>query len=593
MADTRRSNARRRNPAVRIVADSIKNASIFRELGQMERRWLPTELPGLPHLDPRACKHLIRGIGRRSDDPEPSAEALAHFVKIYRDRIYFQPLPLFDPQCLKDRLHLFPYYLRWSFLALALHFSTHEFYSGNESEATALYMTSARGVVQELSTQGVVKTEVLQSLCLLALCEILDCEYARSWMTIGAASRLESLRLSQSRHLPSAPNSDAISRCHWSIFVLETMFTPSLVLPARKPGRPKFPSSPNAPAPVASLTVASSHSHCPDLSSNVQHDGSSPDLGINANTLQLISIWGDIVAYLQDVRHGLSDMPWLNTSRHAKLEVSFYEFEVRVSSLHMLRHASFPDRLMAEIDAKREYWMPWLTMEILHHASKAALHNPFVQLFALRGSNAKTQPGSYLQKAIDQALFNYEWVARIIQMIQGASFELYDPLIGSAVAATATIPWIFQFARDEAVAVKAGQNLELFETFLDGLSLRWPHLGIKLQTLRELRSQSRSEEEGGAKSTTIRFQPDLVWRLLCAGFPPEMGAPDESSTTGHGHANATLHVTTQYVHPLMDPPPRRPMDDSNMEIFFDASFDGFDGQFPEGFFSQTLLGGGF
>lgn len=72
-----------------------------------------------------------------------------------------------------------------------------------------------------------------------------------------------------------------------------------------------------------------------------------------------------------------------------------------------------------------------------------------------------------------------------------------------------------------------------------------------------------------------------------------MGAPDESSTTGHGHLNATLHVTTQYVHPLMDPPPRRPMDDSNMEIFFDASFDGFDGQFPEGFFSQTLLGGVF
>lgn len=66
-------------------------------------------------------------------------------------------------------------------------------------------------------------------------------------------------------------------------------------------------------------------------------------------------------------------------------------------------------------------------------------------------------------------------------MIQGASFELYDPLIGSAVAATATIPWIFQFARDEAVAVKAGQNLELFETFLDGLSLRWPHLGIKVR----------------------------------------------------------------------------------------------------------------
>lgn len=300
-------------------------------------------------------------------------------------------------------------------------------------------------------------------------------------MTIGAASRLESLRLSQSRHLPSAPNSDAISRCHWSIFVLENMFTPSLVLPARKPGRPKFPSSPDAPAPVASFTVANSHSHCPDLFSNVQQDGSSPDLGINANTLQLISIWGDIVAYLQDVRYGLSDMPWLNTSRHAKLEVSFYEFEVRVSSLHMLRHASFPDRLMDEIDAKREYWMPWLTMEILHHASKAALHNPFVQLFALRGSNAKTQPGSYLQKAIDQALFNYEWVARIIQMIQGASFELYDPLIGSAVAATATIPWIFQFARDEAVAVKADQNLELFETFLDGLSLRWPHLGIKVR----------------------------------------------------------------------------------------------------------------
>lgn len=298
-------------------------------------------------------------------------------------------------------------------------------------------------------------------------------------MAIGSVSRLEALRLSPYSCYSCLPRStDSILRCHWSIFTLEKTFTPHLARPGLPAGRLSFPQSVDNPNP---LDISRAHkSYCPELSNDDEVHGHS--IGINACCLEVLSVWGDIVAYLHEVRCGLVDYPWLPTSRHTQLVVAVYEIETKSANRHMLRHASFPDRSPSDVSSQREYWTPWLVMQILFHASQAALNNPFVQLVALRGSKDKIQPQSFLQKMVDQALFNYEWVARLVQMAEDASLQIYDPLIGYAVAATATVPWLFQFARDEEASGKARENLDLFEGFLGHLSLQWPHLAHKVQS---------------------------------------------------------------------------------------------------------------
>lgn len=83
--------------------------------------------------------------------------------------IHLQPLPLFRLEDLQKYLTTAPRFLLWSFLALTLTFSNHEFYGGRVSEAIEFYTQSAHDTVIKLAAEGVTRLEVTQSMCLLAL----------------------------------------------------------------------------------------------------------------------------------------------------------------------------------------------------------------------------------------------------------------------------------------------------------------------------------------------------------------------------------------------------------------------------------------
>jgi hypothetical protein len=101
--------------------------------------------------------------------PEPPAEALEYFVQTYRLALHFQPLPLLCLNGLAEYLIRAPRFLRWSFLALTLSISSHQFYAGNETEAAEFYARSAEETTARLVAEGVSNVELIQSLCLLAL----------------------------------------------------------------------------------------------------------------------------------------------------------------------------------------------------------------------------------------------------------------------------------------------------------------------------------------------------------------------------------------------------------------------------------------
>jgi hypothetical protein len=115
--------------------------------------------------------HPSNDKNRSPANPEPPADLLSDFVGAYREKLYFQPLPLFDPRRLQLKIGTSPHYLRWSFLALTLHFTSHSFYYGLEAKAIEYYTTSARSIVVDMAAEGLAQLEVMQTLCLLALCD--------------------------------------------------------------------------------------------------------------------------------------------------------------------------------------------------------------------------------------------------------------------------------------------------------------------------------------------------------------------------------------------------------------------------------------
>ncbi|KAH6979029.1 hypothetical protein EDB82DRAFT_448608 [Fusarium venenatum] len=524
-------------------------------------------------------------------NPEPPVDLLSDFVGAYRERLYFQPLPLFDPRRLQLKIGTLPHYLRWSFLALTLNFTSHNFYYGLEAKAIEYYTTSARSIVVDMAAEGLAQLEVMQTLCLLALCDHIAGKTSRAWMMVGMAAKLEALRLSHSKtDANSRHPDDAISRCHWSIAILESTFIPNCNTLSNITGAPAYPKSVSRPTPLHS-----SHgmkSYCADLTD--AYEGNIQDVGVNATCLGYVSVWGSIISYLRDIRNGANEYPWLATSKHSQLTVKLYELENITSHRHLIRNAPFPDQPSEDLSEHREYWAPWVSFQIMMHATQAVLNNPFVQLVALRRAGRNFQPRSFLQNTVDQALFHAEWVSRLVQMCADRQFEVNDPLIGQAVAGCVSILWIFQFARDRKVSEKAKENLITCETFLGHLARKWPHIAEKLEILRTLNvkvaKQQQTPQEDESTSATIKFEPDMMWELL----DPAMSGVDWANLCSaakekgsHATTSATIRVATKFVHPINNEVESAPVPDPEHNLF-DLE-DIYGEPFLDQFFSDSLL----
>ncbi|KAF4456496.1 hypothetical protein F53441_1400 [Fusarium austroafricanum] len=524
--------------------------------------------------------------GESPANPEPPSDLLTDFVNAYREKLYFQPLPLFDPKRLQLRIGTLPQYLRWSFLALSLHYTSCNFYYGLEAKAIEYYITSARSIVVDMAAEGLVQLEVMQALCLLALCDHIAGKSSRAWMMIGMAAKLEALRLSDPKASSSRQSDDAISRCHWSIGILESTFTPHCNTLFETSHAPSYPKSVPRPTPLHS-----SHgmkSYCADLTD--AYEGNVQDVGIIATCLGYISVWGSIISYLRDIRNGANEYPWLATSRHNQLTVKLYELENLTSHRHLMRNAPFPDQPAFDLSENREYWAPWVLFQIMMHATQAILNNPFVQLVALRRAGRNFQPRSFLQNTVDQALFHAEWVSRLVQMCTDRQFEVNDPLIGQAVAGCVSILWIFQFARDRKVSEKAKENLGTCETFLGHLSRKWPHIAEKVEILRTLNVKvTKKQQSSQEDDSTIQFEPDMMWELL----DPAMSGVDWAGMCSSAKASgsyaatkATIRVATKFIHPINND------EDNGMgnatHNLFDLE-DVYGEPFLDQFFSDSLL----
>ncbi|KAL2430772.1 hypothetical protein ABEF95_013288 [Exophiala dermatitidis] len=277
------------------------------------------------------------------------------------------------------------------------------------------------------------------------------------------------------------------------------------------------------------------------------------DLGINAYWLDKISLWGDVAVYLHEVHAGKVETPWSTQSTYARLMMKMHECEAKLPQQHLLRNVSLSRRSHSEIAAQEEYWRPWAAMEIISHAVPAILNHPFLHIVAMRSNQGVPQSRLFLQQTVDQALFHAGWVIRLVRICEG--LEQHDPLTGHLVAATATIPLFFQFARDQKVAQRAKQDLAKCDDYLSRMSREWPHIAPKLEILRNMQSVAQRAPETTEGSTTVTFPPLMLWELLDPQLLPvtqdASTGPQLTSQAG-GLGDASVGITTHFTHPLVE-----------------------------------------
>lgn len=296
---------------------------------------------------------------------------------------------------------------------------------------------------------------------------------AKAWMIIGTASRLETLRSSR-QDFGEGLNSDVNSHCYWSVFISERAFFPQQTGLLSMGNLADYPKS--APLPP-SVDLAGDINYHPDLTSSNEQI---KNLGINSYYIQMVSFWGEITSYLNDVRHGKAEVPWLPDSTHIKLNMKLHEFEAQLPEQHLVRGVFRTRRSSIEVHQQKEYWLPWFTMQVISHSSAAIVNHPFIHLAAVRERQGISQSRLFLQQTVDQALYHSGWVFRLLGICEDLELQIVNPLIGQLVAANATIQWIFQYAHDEKVSKSASAHLAVCARLLERIANVWPSIAEKV-----------------------------------------------------------------------------------------------------------------
>ncbi|KAK3185652.1 hypothetical protein K4F52_005517 [Lecanicillium sp. MT-2017a] len=183
------------------------------------------------------------------------------------------------------------------------------------------------------------------------------------------------------------------------------------------------------------------------------------DLGITAYYIRMTLLLGSISPWLRDLRLAKYERPCSPDSTYAKLVARLYEYDSKLPSKHLLRNVAFSKRSPAEILEHRDYWTPWVLMEVECHACLSILNHPFIHLVASAKCSKSSQSGLFLQQTVDAALLNSGWFFRLLRSCEGHQLELWDPVLGHLVAAVATIPWMLQYVRDDSISQQAIKDL--------------------------------------------------------------------------------------------------------------------------------------
>ncbi|KAM0224835.1 hypothetical protein ACHAQD_001630 [Fusarium lateritium] len=394
--------------------------------------------------------------------------------------------------------------------------------------------------------RGTAQLEISQALCLLAVGDILEGRPALALMTIGAASRLELVRGASYSESSHSPRSDASLRCYWSVSILEKGFTPRFTLLSQTHIKPEYPRSAREPSPPAFL---GDEEYAPDLVT-IQDDLRT-DPGITSHAVRAVSFCGDVISYLHALHIGKADNPADTNSTFYQLTNTLYDLESRLGHIHFVRNVGFSERTPEEFERHREYWAPWLLFQITAHATQALLNHPFIHLVTLRRANRPSQPRLFLQQTVDQAMFHSAWVARLVQTCVDRGLMVYDPLISDLVAATATIPWLFQYARDTKVSETSKENYRKCVDFLESMPDPSPRSIQKRELLHQLQTMSSQAQD----NNMISFQPSKIWQLIDSDIMDAVSPQPTADGAMGGQSDAsktTVSVQTTFVHPVGD-----------------------------------------
>ncbi|OAL53983.1 hypothetical protein IQ07DRAFT_584576 [Pyrenochaeta sp. DS3sAY3a] len=436
-------------------------------------------------------------------------------IEIYYKNSHRQPLWLFNHG---ETLHLRSCEeILLTVLSIATQHPSRNSVQGTLSSPET-YSDAARSMIMLRIASASINLPILQALCLLAYSGMLANDLSlASFHTMLARLLLRSSGIEDSHAQEQHSMPEEYRRLVWSIFLLEyTCGQP-----------PKIPctieSIHNPRYRTVEATLQRGSRTCLPLPLESYNSNDERSIGIWGHMVSILSLWTEIRTYVADCADGLSTSPWRPESTYTLVNSHILEIERTFPDFYRYDSAQFLQRSAEEILSRKEYWVPWMRVQVQYHTVHCVLNHPFL----LSSMKPKTVTGTnaFWKKASKLTIVHSTWVSRLLEMAKEKGLPLSDPSLSYSAVVAATLHSFWCLASDEVVRSAARSNLEICRDFLNGWGPQWPVCGVLKSLLDQLINLMLGETSGPPQEID-QSKASIMWQILEFGN----GRPEPEST---------------------------------------------------------------
>lgn len=331
----------------------------------------------------------------------------------------------------------------------------------------SVYSDAARSLIMLRIANASVDVATLQSLCLLSFSNLVSGQVQLASFHVGLVSSLMQcsgvdMHFTDER----SPSLEQNRRLFWSVQAIRVLCGPPTKIPTTLDiEEPQFLSPDETSATITT-------GQAPLLPVEPRGSRNHLSLGIWAHLIRSASLWGLVRAYIWRCADGLAIAPWKSDSQYTAINSRLLEMECVFPTSYRYDAAKFSERSEEELNADRDFWLPWMKIQLTYHTLHSVLNHPF--LYSSRESRPKQGPNAFWKTSTDQALLHSTWIARLINMASEKSFVLADPFFGYSASVAATLHLYWSRSADSRVQESAKGNLKICRALIAELGARWP-----------------------------------------------------------------------------------------------------------------------
>ena len=498
----------------------------------------------------------------------PSREIISKAIEIYFLCSHRQPIWLFDPpiklspDCSEELL--------LCILGLSIQYAP-ETFAEFQLQTSSAFNDAARSLIMLKIANSTVDLSALQSLCLLAYSNLVcgDVQLGSFHITlVGNLLQFAGLdsHISQDR----TPFLEEQRRLFWSIQTIKVLCG----LPT------KIPSTLDMKAPrflVPEDTPRRISGQAPLLPLEVQSNRGERSLGIWAHMVRSASLWGLVRAYVWRCAMGQAKAPWQPDSDYTAINSQLLDMECAFPTSYRYDCANFMERAPEALHKHRDFWLPWMKIQITYHTIHSVLNHPF--LYSPRVSKPKPGPNAFWKTSTDLALLHSTWIARLIGMAMKKGLLLSDPFFSYAAAVAVTLHLYWSRTADLKIKTPAEKNLEICRSFIGELGTHWqicrtmvslpmsPNRTIASYKIKQaadidnlIQISSQESQPHEVPSTMISDHISLMWKILDFASMQRSHCPlgqslFQESWEADMQSRASSHEQMALEDPEMDSPP--------------------------------------